>query len=389
MQHRSNDRETFCESSRTPAPSGAGASSSGPDRLLRALVHDTANWLQRLEAPLRQLETRLPADDPAVAQLRAGLSRCAELGRETLEALSGDTGWHRSSLREAVEAFVLEEARLDPTRSPLRIEGDLPASARVPLSSGTLQNLLLNLVENAREASDPATEIRLELRALPQAVELCVHDRGVGMDTLTLERCFEPGHSRHDDPARGVGLASVRDTLRRVGGTVVLHSEPGHGTTAVVTLPRAEAEPPRSLSSETEGLSPRTILLVEDDGPVREVVGEMLRVGGHRVVTAGTARQAWAILEEQTVDAVILDQGLPDAPGQDVAEGIRQENPDLVLVLLTGDARAVAPRQLPPALDAVGVKPLGLEELHSLLEDAFVRAERRRSPRERARPARG
>jgi CheY-like chemotaxis protein/anti-sigma regulatory factor (Ser/Thr protein kinase) len=249
-----------------------------------------------------------------------------------------------------------------------------------------LQNILLNLVENARRALGPEGTVVLRWRLDEREVLLEVADRGAGMDSAGLEACTRPGYSTKPESGHGHGLSGAKDLVESVGGRFEVESGLGQGTTVRLWLPLRErsGRTPGGISGFA------SVLLIEDDPEVADVVRLFLESDGLRCEVRGSGRAAWNALATESFDLALVDQGLPDLPGLDLAEGIRQEHPDLVVVLLTGDPSVRREPIEGGPLDAVGLKPLDRAGLRALLEEAADHARNRASQdAPRRRPAHG
>ena len=150
----------------------------------------------------------------------------------------------------SVQSVVCDALRLlrhDPRmRRVLTREEFDPETAPVSMVEDHLMQVVLNLLLNALDAMPGGGTLRIEVRPAGVHVALRVHDTGVGMDRATLGHCFEPLFTTKDPgKGTGLGLSLSRDILRAVSGEIELHSAPGRGTTAVVTLPAAAPEAAR------------------------------------------------------------------------------------------------------------------------------------------------
>lgn len=223
-----------------------------------------------------------------------------------------------------------------------------------------LENALLNLAINARDAMPEGGKLTLEtgntyldedyaaahaeVRA-GQYVLLAVTDTGSGMAPEVIERAFEPFYTtKPEGQGTGLGLSQVFGFLKQSEGHVKIYSEVGEGTTVKIYLPRfvgalrGEETPSRSdVSILAKG---EEILMVEDDADVREFTGLALHSLGYRVFEAADAASALEIVTQQPNLALLFtDVGLPGMNGRRLAEAARQERPALKVLYTTGYAR--------------------------------------------------
>jgi PAS domain S-box-containing protein len=256
---------------------------------------------------------------------------------------------------------------------------------------GQLQQVVLNLVVNARDAMPGGGELRIATECvtvdgdpapgdLPPGryAALSVCDAGVGIAPDVLPHIFEPFFTTKDAASgTGLGLATVYGIVSQSGGTVRVESEPERGSTFRVLLPRLEplAEPVPEPAPRLDGVAPESgreiILLVEDEEPVRHVAGRTLRAGGYTVLTAADGEQALALAQQhETIDLLLSDVVLPGIGGRVIAERLRALRPGLPVLFVSGYAE-----------DAV-LRDGRLERGMHFLEKPFSPSELRRKVRE-------
>jgi EAL domain-containing protein (putative c-di-GMP-specific phosphodiesterase class I)/FixJ family two-component response regulator len=221
---------------------------------------------------------------------------------------------------------------------------------------GQLEQVLMNLAVNGRDAMPGGGRLTIEtssvdldkegasLRGLKPGpyVALAVTDTGVGMDTETCGKIFEPFFSTKDaSKVTGLGLSIVHGIISQAGGAIAVYSEPGRGTAFWVHLPvqteRVEArESPHVTGPKT--LPPSTILVIDDQVDVRSVSCRILREAGCRVLEAGTCAEARhkCATHEGPIDVVISDVVLPDGAGDRLVIQLRALRPGLKHVLMSG-----------------------------------------------------
>jgi CheY-like chemotaxis protein len=191
--------------------------------------------------------------------------------------------------------------------------------------------------------------VELDRGSLPQyvAVEpgpyamLSVTDTGEGMDPEVLARAFEPFFTtKEQGKGSGLGLSTAYGIVKQSGGYIFGASEPGVGTTFKVYLPwvvgESEPEPAAEVARNGKCLG-ETILVVEDDEPVRNLVGQILELEGYSVVRAASGRDALAVCAHGVgIDLVISDVVMPDMRGPELGERIGQVLPDARLLYISG-----------------------------------------------------
>jgi signal transduction histidine kinase/ActR/RegA family two-component response regulator len=223
-----------------------------------------------------------------------------------------------------------------------------------------LENALLNLVINARDAMQRGGKLTIETanlyldenyaatdpEVLPgQYIMLAVTDTGTGMSEEVRVRAFEPFYTTKPvGRGSGLGLSMVYGFARQSGGHVRIYSELDQGTTVKLYLPRWFGEEEQTRLETTGREGPRmegqeAILVVEDDDEVRSFVVRTLRGFGYHVREARDADGALAVMREQPVDLLLTDIGLPNTDGRQLATMARQLRPDLRVLYTTGYAR--------------------------------------------------
>jgi len=276
------------------------------------------------------------------------------------------------------------------------VDRDLASSGGVPLhvlaDPTRLHQVLTNLLSNAAKFTDPGGRITVRARALPSLVELTVEDSGRGIAPELLPRIFDafvqgPQGIDRPDGGLGLGLAIVRLLVEQQGGKVAAASAgEGRGARFTVTLPRAAAAavPTAIAAREPSGPTPAApsaarVLVVDDNRDAADLLAEALGIAGHEVRVAYDAQAALALARSDgegeapaPFDAAVIDIGLPDIDGFELARRLRAErpHPPMRLLALTGygdDATRRAARAA--GFDGFLVKPVDLDALMASLAD--------------------
>ena len=231
-----------------------------------------------------------------------------------------------------------------------------PDTGRLRVDHGQLDQILINLVLNARDAMPKGGTITIEsgnvelddayalkhLEVVPGSyVYIAVTDTGEGMDAETREHIFEPFFTTKErGRGTGLGLATTYGIVRQSGGHIWLYSEPGMGSTFKLYFPRVEdseaVAPTRSRELAPSGSG--SVLLVEDETSVRELTSVVLRRAGYTVTTVGDGAEAMARLEDHpvSIDVLVTDVVMPGMSGIDLAERVLDRFPSAGVVLLSG-----------------------------------------------------
>jgi signal transduction histidine kinase len=219
----------------------------------------------------------------------------------------------------------------------------------VKMDPTQLQQVLLNLSINARDAMPDGGQILVATRNVPARsaesaayVELTVKDDGCGMTAETLAHVFEPFFTtKGADHGNGLGLTTVHNIVREGGGSIGISSEPGKGTMVAVRFPAAAASPVSAKSPESRMSGDETILLVEDNESVRRSAKRILRQSGYRVLDAANGREALKIFHQQArnVQLLLTDLVLPGSDGREIAARIHEICPELPVIFTSGYQR--------------------------------------------------
>ena len=259
---------------------------------------------------------------------------------------------------------------------------------RTHADSNQLENALLNLALNARDAMPDGGKVTIEtanchldeayVSALPdpvkigQYVMIAVADTGSGMQPSTLERVFEPFFTTKEvGKGTGLGLSQVYGFVRQSAGHVKIYSEPGEGTIVKIYLPRHsgaehEQEDISRSGNAVRAIGDESILVVEDDESLRAHVVEILRELGYRVLQAPAAAAALEILDrERGIDLLFTDVVMPGGMnGRQLADEAVRRRPGLKVLFTTGYTRNAIVHQgrLDPGVQMIG-KPFSFDEL--------------------------
>lgn len=324
-------------------------------QLAAGIAHDFNNVLTAVRGYSELLHLELAPDDPrrvlseqalfAIDRATAITGRLLSFSRREVVAPRvadiNDIVRHTEPLlRPAVDPLIEVEIALHP--EPLWIEGD----------PGQLEQAILNLVLNAGDAMPGGGVLTITTAPAPSVrppdvpdgdfVCIAVSDTGIGMDEELRTRIFEPFvTTKKDGSGTGLGLASVWRTVTQAHGCVVVESEPRVGSTFTMYLPastRAPSAVPDAARTEAAVGAGETVLVVEDDPSVRDLVAQLLRDNGYRVVVAEDGARGLAVADEQggDIDLVVSDVKLPWVSGPELAGMLREGRPDLPVVFISG-----------------------------------------------------
>jgi two-component system cell cycle sensor histidine kinase/response regulator CckA len=382
-------------------------------QLAGGIAHDFNNLLSIISGATELLVAEVPAGSSAATlarQVTAAVDQGAALTRQLLAFGRGQPGNPDTvnvlgviaELAPMLQRTLGEHVEL---RFPTPREQPQPCHVRI--DQGHLNQVIVNLATNARDAMDAGGRLsidcehvlvdRAELGDTNPAdlhtadtdptgtekawfVRLAVSDTGIGMDAATLRHAFEPFYTtKAAGHGTGLGLAGVYGIVRAAGGLVRPYSEPGHGTTIKIYLPAVD-EPATDLTSEpsaTHGLHPAVqparILVVEDNPALAEVIQRLLQSTGYAVTVCHAPGAALAFLSTSTVDLVITDVVMPELTGPELASRIRERWPGLPVIYTSGYTAGVLGERAHLDADAILVeKPFTRTSLHAAVARALV-----------------
>ncbi len=323
-------------------------------RLAEGVAHDFNNLLTAINGYSELILVQMSEDDAlheAISEIRKAGKRAAELTRRLLTLsrhqpvsprkldLNRVVADMEKLLRRVLGEDVDLETILDPELRAIYVD------------QGQIEQIILNLAINARDAMTDGGRLTLETTAnagLPgltgEFVQLNVRDTGQGMLEEVRERVFEPffttkgqGHNT------GLGLSIVYGVIQQVGGHIEVESSVGTGSLFRVFFPPAEtassiATPPGDISASTLPRGTETVLLVEDEATVRDLVQRILELQGYRVLAAQDANGAWALCNnlDHRLDLLLTDVVMPKTSGPILAEGLQERFTDLKVLFMSG-----------------------------------------------------
>jgi PAS domain S-box-containing protein len=329
-------------------------------RLAGGVAHDFNNLLTVINGHSSLALQQLQPGDPLRSRLediRKAGDRAADLTRQLLAL----------SRRQLLVPRVLDlNALITESTSMLRrlLGEDIelvtlldPGSGRVKSDAGQLNQVILNLAVNARDAMPRGGKLILETRdvifdeergrtdpSVPPGsyVMLGITDSGSGMDAEIVSHMFEPFFTTKElGKGTGLGLSTVYGIVKQSGGSIGVDSRPGQGTSFKIYLPRIE-EPLAEVEkkpAETERIrGSETILIVEDDEMVRRLVCQALRMYGYQVVEAANAGEALLICEthQRSLPLMVTDIVMPQLSGQELAARLAPLHPKMRVIYMSG-----------------------------------------------------
>ena len=330
-------------------------------RLAGGIAHDFNNLLTVIRLNTEIIMDGFDPTDPRsedVKQIRSAAERASALTRQLLAF----------SRKQILQPRVLDMNSVVGNVEPMlrRLIGEdisisTTAEARgyIVADPGQLEQVLMNLVVNARDAMPQGGRITIETRSVEldehytsehapvvagRYVMLAVTDNGIGMSRDTREHAFDPFFTTKEaGKGTGLGLATVYGIVKQSGGYVWIYSEPSLGTTLKLYFPEVSSSgafatsEPRAASTETKA-GHETILLVEDEEAVRSLTSRILKKQGYRVMAAQHGREAMemAAREEGRIDLVLTDVVMPGMNGRGLVERLTGIRPRIKSLYMSG-----------------------------------------------------
>ena len=333
-------------------------------QLAGGVAHDFNNILTAIlgntELALAELSTKLPSEDPLLQGLRqieqsaeraAGLTRqlLAFSRRQISQPVSFDLNHTLTEMEKMLQRLLVEDIDLS-----IHL---MPGPAYVHADPGQIEQVIMNLVVNARDALPDGGTITMETGAIVldqtcaavqgdvapgKYISLVVSDDGTGMSRAVCERIFEPFFTtKAVGQGTGLGLATVYGIVKQAGGHLEVYSEPQQGSSFKVYLPAAQIEPSAARGGRgTEELPTgnETILLTEDDESIRALTTQVLSNAGYQVIPARNGKQALELSRQCSgnISLLITDVIMPGMNGKKLSDAMTAERSELQTLYISG-----------------------------------------------------
>ncbi len=329
-------------------------------QLAGGIAHDFNNLLTAILGNAAFVLSSTPADDPRHADVRE-IERAAQRAAELTHQLLAFS--RKQILRPTT--LDLNAVLAQTMRMLTRLVGEhiqitvraAPALGAVNADAAQIEQVIVNLVVNARDAMQQGGKLTIETQNVTLGADyasqhagtapgpyvlLAFTDTGVGMDPATQSRIFEPFFTtKGREHGTGLGLATVYGIVKQSGGSLSVYSEPARGSTFKVYLPRVDAEIAAgdALATLPESAGgTETILLVEDEDMVRQLAVRALRARGYRVLTAANADEAMTLSERHAgpIHLLLSDVVLPGTSGPKLAAALTGSRPEVPVLYMSG-----------------------------------------------------
>jgi PAS domain S-box-containing protein len=328
-------------------------------RLAGGIAHDFNNLLSVIVGYTYVLQSSLPDDETlrssaeqvmSAAEKASSLTRqlLAFSRRQVLQAEVIDLNDILAGMEKMLPRVIGEDVEVRAVRTP--------EIKRVKADPGQIEQVIMNLAVNARDAMPQGGKLTIETADVQFDVHdaamhnvrpgdyvlLAVSDTGIGMDAETRAHIFEPFFTTKEaGQGTGLGLATVYGIVNQSGGHIWVYSEPGKGTTFKIYFPATTAEPePSRISRESQFAltGHETVLLVEDEASLRSLIEQVLGNQGYKVLVASMGEAALEIVKrhKEPIDLLITDVVMPKMGGQVLAEQMKTSHPEMKIIFMSG-----------------------------------------------------
>ena len=329
-------------------------------RLAGGVAHDFNNLLTVITGYASLLSNRIPEQSPeyrAIEQIRQASESVATLTRQLLAFGRRQIVTPRETDLNAIVDRSSQMLRRLISEDITLVSRLAPKLGIVKVDPGQIEQVLLNLSANARDAMPRGGTLTIETaNAGPDGADsdrdgqggrggtvlLTVSDTGEGMDKAVLAHLFEPFFTTKEvGKGTGLGLAAVYGIVKQSGGAVTVRSIPGQGTTFCLSFPRVDLAASKQPTVPGQGDLPRgdeTVLVIEDEEALRDLICTVLKRSGFRVLAAEDGNQALTIAEQyaSVIHLVLTDIVMPGQSGRQVADLLFQQRPSLRVLYTSG-----------------------------------------------------
>jgi CheY-like chemotaxis protein len=294
-------------------------------------------------AELGQLGT-LEDKDEALEIIRRTCQRGVQITRRLLTFARQSDGEREMAQIDDIAEGALQLISWDLSRSRIAIVREYHAKTAVWVESGQIMQVVLNLLSNARDATQPGGAVTISTHAGDEWVELTVADTGSGIAEAIRERIFEPFVTTKGAlggsavAGTGLGLSVSYGIVQAHDGRLLVESAVGQGSRFTVLLPRRSelVAPERAVASAVPSAQPMHILVVDDEAAVRSVLAQLLARAGHTVAQAQDGIAAIERCERERWDLIISDVTMPRLDGPSMIQELRDRGVGTPVILMTG-----------------------------------------------------
>jgi PAS domain S-box-containing protein len=345
------------------------------------VAHDFNNCLTIILGNIKLLKESIREKD--IAEKLDAIEKAAEQGTASIASLQGfsldNENTQKKSELLALKPLIEEVRNLTrfrwkdlPQKEGYTIDFTIDAedTPAILTSAPDFKEMLTNLIFNAVDAMPSGGHIHLSLKQEEEKIRLALQDNGRGLSKEETEQIFNPYYTTKDRGHAGLGLSIAKRFVERYGGSIMVESVKGAGTTFKVEFPLLTSTDPEKLPQARKLTSSvkLQILVIDDEPLVRNLLKRVLENAGHDVTEAGDGQEGVKCFRENNFDLVITDHGMPVMNGLDAAFRIKKLNPEIPVLLITGwQTETDTTFQKPSGIDEFITKPFDLEKLVELV----------------------
>ncbi len=349
------------------------------------VAHDFNNLLASVLGRAQLLLRRV--QEPQLRQWLEVIERSALDGAQTVRRLQEFTRIRRDQplvpldlnavVRDALE-ITQSRWREEPMSRGIHVELRTSFEPLPPVvgDAAELREAMTNIILNAVDAMPEGGVLTITTATAEDRIEVSVRDTGTGMAPAVREKIFDPFFTTKGPQGTGLGLSMTYGIVSRHGASIAVETEEGRGSMFRLSFPRAAEGAAAPRQGHAPAPAPRSLrcLVVDDEAPVRSVLGDILEAAGHTVVMLGDGAEAIERFRADAFDLVLTDLAMPRVSGWQVARAIKQAAPNVPVFLVTGfGVELSAEERRSHGVDQVLVKPLQIQDILDAVADVARR----------------
>jgi len=316
--------------------------------LSSGVAHDFNNLLGAILGRIQLLRKR--GFSPEVDTEMAVIEKAAQDGRETVRRIQEFSRTHADRPFEPLSLAEIIDDAVEITRGRWKTESErrnvrvkiVVECDKVPaiLGSATeLREVFTNLILNAADAMPQGGTLTLRSFRSGSEIHAEVEDTGVGMTEEIRRHLFDPFFTTKGNSGTGLGMSVAYGIVSRHGGTIQVNTSLGKGTRFTLTFPASQIvldDDRKKVAEAPRPDGPARILVIDDEQPIAQLIQDALAIEGHNVDVATSASEGLKMASVSDYDLILTDLGMPEMSGWEVAARLREQDPDLPVVLVTG-----------------------------------------------------
>jgi len=350
-------------------------------RISSGVAHDFNNVLTGVLGRIQLLRNQ--TDDAYVLEGLEKIEKAATDGAAKVKKIQDFSRANASDVAEIINVAETINDVVDMTRSKWKdgpiLQGiivdtktDLDENLYIEGNISDIRNLITNLIFNAVDAMPDGGLITITAEEHNQQAFIRISDTGTGMTEETIEKIFDPFFTTKGLRGTGLGLSEVFGAIKRHKGNIKVESKVGRGSIFTITLPlsriqKAGEETKRSCVTECA-----RIMIIDDENYILEILSEMLVSLGHKVTSYESGRLALSEFSKDKFDIIITDMGMPDITGEEIVIRVREIDPTIQIVLMSGWNINLEEKNLHKIVNFTFGKPFVMGEIKDVVQNALT-----------------